>query len=165
MNSSHRDGSLYQYNPLPSEMSIRLLELYPGHASDNIECTLHQTGLENTPSYEALSYAWGDPTYKTSVLCDNKIIMVTENLRDALLRLRLKDRSRIIWADAICINQDDDMEKGPQVKLMATTYGNATRVCVWLGCPTAQMLPAFGLIREIVSHANLTGARRSLSNS
>ncbi|CZR61467.1 uncharacterized protein PAC_11363 [Phialocephala subalpina] len=154
-------GSFYQYSPLPSEKFIRLLELYPGHASDNIDCTLRQTKLENTPKYETISYAWGDPANKVNVLCDGKIIMITRNLRDALLRLKLKDRSRIVWADAICINQNDDVEKGSQVKLMKTIYGNATRVCVWLGCTTAQMQPAFKLIDEMVSHASPTSAGTS----
>jgi hypothetical protein len=151
----------YQYSPLPSEKFIRLLEVYPGRVSDNIDCTLHQTELENAPKYEAISYAWGDPTNKVNVLCDGKIITVTQNLRDALLRLKLKDRSKIIWADAICISQDDDGEKGSQVKLMGRIYGNATRVCVWLGCTTAQMQPAFELIDKMVSHSSPTSNRTS----
>ena len=161
MTDSYGDCSLYQYSPLPSEECIRILELYPGHANDNIDCTLRQTELENAPKYEAISYAWGDPANKVNVLCDGKIIMITQNLKDALLRLKLKDRSRIVWADAICIDQNDDVEKGSQVKLMKRIYGNATRVCVWLGCTTTQMQPAFELIDRIVSHASPTRIRTS----
>ena len=162
MTDSYRGCSFYQYSPLPSEKFIRLLELHPGHANDNIDCTLRQTELENAPKYEAISYAWGNPAKKIDVLCDGKIIMVTQNLKDALLRFKLKDRSRVVWADAICINQNDDVEKGSQVKLMKRIYGNATRVCVWLGCTTAQMQPAFELIDEIVSHASTTSTSTSL---
>jgi hypothetical protein len=111
--------------------------------------------------YEAVSYAWGDPANKIDVLCDGKIIMVTQNLKDALLRFKLKDRSRVVWVDAVCINQNDDVEKGSQVKLMERIYRNATRVCVWPGCTTAQMQPAFELIDEIVNHAGPTSARTS----
>jgi hypothetical protein len=70
----------------------------------------------------------GDPANKILVLCEGKIIMVTQNLGDGLLRIRLKDGSRIVWADAIRINQNqnDDMEKRSQASLMETTYENAT---------------------------------------
>lgn len=151
----------YQYRPLPSERFIRLLELYPGHTNDNIKCSLRETTLEDAPNYEAISYAWGDPINKVNVLCDKKIILVTLNLKNALHQLKLKDRSRILWADAICINQCDDLEKGSQVKLMARIYGKATRVCVWLECTIPQMLPAFELIAAIVSHKSATSTSMS----
>ena len=146
---------LYQYDTLPSNNFIRLLELHSGPAGENIKCTLHQVELDKASNYEAISYAWGDPTDQSSILCDNKIIIVTRNLNDALLRLKLNDRSRFLWADAICINQSDDIEKGSQVQQMARIYGNATTVCVWLGYATAQMQPAFELIDDIVSQGRL----------
>jgi hypothetical protein len=39
-----------------------------------------------------------------------------------------------LWADALCINQADDQEKGHQVKRMGEVYANAKCVLVWLGC-------------------------------
>lgn len=74
--------------------------------NDAVNCTLHQVDFENAPKYEAISYPWGDPANKADVLCDGKVITVTQNLKNALLRLRLKDKSRFLWADAICINQN-----------------------------------------------------------
>ncbi|KIN03036.1 hypothetical protein OIDMADRAFT_144134 [Oidiodendron maius Zn] len=44
---------------------------------------------------------------------------------------------------------------------MARIYGSATRVCVWLGCTTAQMQPAFELIDAIVSRASSTVTNRA----
>ncbi|KAH7310337.1 heterokaryon incompatibility protein-domain-containing protein [Rhexocercosporidium sp. MPI-PUGE-AT-0058] len=153
--------SCYQYKSLPSENCIRLLELYPGQADDTLDCTLRQAELENAPKYEAISYAWGDPTNKVDVLCDGKIITATQNLKDALVRFKLKDRSRFVWADAICINQNDDVEKGSQVKLMNRIYANATRVCAWLGWATVQMQPAFEFIDEIEFHSSPTSTRQA----
>ncbi|KAL2068220.1 hypothetical protein VTL71DRAFT_16318 [Oculimacula yallundae] len=152
---AHAVGS-YQYSSLPAEKFIRLLEICPGQANDTVHCTLCQVELENAPKYEAISYAWGNPASRIDVLCDGKIITVTQNLKDALLRLRLKDKSRIVWADAICINQSDEVEKGSQVKLMNGIYAKATRVCAWLGCTTIQMEPAFELIHDMVIYANST---------
>lgn len=40
---------------------------------------------------------------------------------------------RIIWIDAICINQEDRAEKGHQVQSMAKIFAKANCVIVWLG--------------------------------
>ncbi|RMJ04826.1 hypothetical protein CDV36_014510 [Fusarium kuroshium] len=49
----------------------------------------------------------------------------------ALKCLRNCSLDRIIWVDAICINQDDAEERGRQVQSMAKIYANASRVVVW----------------------------------
>ncbi|KAI0017670.1 heterokaryon incompatibility protein-domain-containing protein [Xylariomycetidae sp. FL0641] len=38
-----------------------------------------------------------------------------------------------LWADALCINQDDFAERGAQVLLMREIYSSATAVVSWLG--------------------------------
>jgi hypothetical protein len=49
--------------------------------------------------------------------------------------LRLQDHlcSRVIWIDAICIDQANEKEKENQIPLMAEIYAKARRVVVWLG--------------------------------
>jgi len=161
MANSDKGSSLYQYSPLLSETSIRLLELRPREGNDSLECALHETELENAPKYEAISYVWGDPANRVNILCDGKTIGITQNLYDVLLRLRFEDRSRIVWADAICINQNDNAEKGSQVKEMKKVYANATRVCIWLGRTTVEMEPAFSLISDMIRCADPTRNRTS----
>jgi hypothetical protein len=39
----------------------------------------------------------------------------------------------IILVDAICINQEDNDEKGQQVSLMSEMYSEAVTVVIWLG--------------------------------
>lgn len=132
--------STYRYTPWPAN-SIRLLRLQPHsdeHAS--IQCQLFEYPLvdsgKGTHLYEALSYVWGSEEKHRCVSTTEGDIYITENLHAALLRLRDRSLERIIWADAICINQDDFEERIRQVKMMAKIYAGASRVVVWLEAAT-----------------------------
>ncbi|KAF2812997.1 uncharacterized protein BDZ99DRAFT_437772 [Mytilinidion resinicola] len=50
----------YQYAPLPSATSIRLLELSPSDDS-KVSCSLRAFELRDAPPFDALSYTWGNP--------------------------------------------------------------------------------------------------------
>jgi hypothetical protein len=80
-----------------------------------------------------LSYVWGDPEETLPILINNRRFNITLNLHAALLRLRDRDIARIIWVDAVCINQADEQEKQHQIQSIAKIYGKASRVIVWLG--------------------------------
>ncbi|KAI1773872.1 heterokaryon incompatibility protein-domain-containing protein [Hypoxylon cercidicola] len=54
-------------------------------------------------------------------------------MKNILRCLRYADKPRIIWIDALCINQNDDVEKGPQVARMGDIYPSAHRISIWLG--------------------------------
>lgn len=58
---------------------------------------------------------------------------MTVNLEAALKRLRYPDRDRHLWVDALCINQEDDVEKTHQVNLMQDIYSNSKEGLLWLG--------------------------------
>jgi len=58
---------------------------------------------------------------------------ITKNLYAALKHLRLPDRERILWVDALCIDQTESTERTHQVRLMASIYGQASTVLIWLG--------------------------------
>ena len=62
--------------------------------------------------YEAISYVWGSNKRDQPILIDGKTLLITANLLDALGQVRLPDRPRVLWTDCICINQDNDLEKG-----------------------------------------------------
>jgi hypothetical protein len=87
--------------------------------------------------YEALSYTWatenGECKRSSHIKCDGTKLFVTKNCRLALRYLRKEDASRLLWVDAICINQKDDKERGHQVGMMRDVYSKATEVLVWLG--------------------------------
>jgi Heterokaryon incompatibility protein (HET) len=78
-------------------------------------------------------YAWGGSDKPLFISIKEHKLPVTVNLHTALSRLRDRSLTRIIWIDAVCINQDDPKERGDQVRLMAKIYSKANHVIVWLG--------------------------------
>lgn len=112
---------------------IRVLLLLPGSFDDPIECRLLVQSIEARPQYDALSYQWGDPTDVRNITLDNDhAFPITVSLDNALRHLRLKTEIRRLWADAICINQNDRNERGNQVSIMKEIYSRARSVQVWL---------------------------------
>ncbi|KAH8655287.1 heterokaryon incompatibility protein-domain-containing protein [Xylariales sp. PMI_506] len=112
---------------------IRIIRLLRGYYEDPVKCELWTAHLDEGPEYEALSYAWGDPSQRCPILLDGAVFQVTTNLEAALRRIRDPAADRNIWVDALCINQADDVEKSHQVNLMKFIYPAATRGLVWLG--------------------------------
>jgi hypothetical protein len=129
----------YPYSPLPPDNdNIRLLRLLPNEdKAAPLHCELRNYSLQKlgprTHLYEALSYVWGDARETLPIYVDNNQFPVTVNLHAALSHLRDYSFERIIWVDAICINQKNLQEQGQQVQLMAMIYSKAHRVLVWLG--------------------------------
>lgn len=87
----------------------------------------------NSQSYEALSYTWGTNEKTHAIKVGNARIKITANLYQALYHLRHHDTARTLWADAICINQDNTRERNHQVKSMAQIFSSASEVLIWLG--------------------------------
>ncbi|KAI0151361.1 heterokaryon incompatibility protein-domain-containing protein [Pestalotiopsis sp. NC0098] len=153
---------------------IRLLTLTQAPDGDNVEpqirCDLEvaQLGdIESTPpEYFALSYTWGRPAEygkfkamtdekKFPVLCNGEYtIWVTENLLAFFRRIQQKTplKSKRLWIDAICINQDNNNEKAAQISLMTRIYSRAKTVLLWLGEDDEYTASGFGLIEELSSH-------------
>jgi hypothetical protein len=130
--------SQYFHFPLSSRGgSIRLLRLKPNmDKSADIHCELFEYPLQDCSGshlYEALSYVWGRSQKKLHIFIHGCSFDVTDNLYEALLELRNHTLERVVWVDAICINQMAQREKEHQIKIMARIYGQAARVIVWLG--------------------------------
>jgi hypothetical protein len=128
----------YSHIQLSQSTAIRLLRLLPSEKdSDSLQGELSEFSLRksqrSTLPYEALSYCWGNDEKPNSISIGNKNLRITQNLHGALQQLRYPDYPRILWIDAICINQDDNEEKQGQIPLMAEIYARAHRVLVWLG--------------------------------
>ncbi|KAJ8130704.1 hypothetical protein O1611_g2922 [Lasiodiplodia mahajangana] len=125
----------FRYPPLPSQGYIRLLYLHPSDTGSlRLEGCLRVQELDSECAYEAVSYSWGDyPELTRPLFLNGQVLPITENLYEALMVYRCRDRLRALWVDAVCINQADVAEKSQQVAAMADIYGKAKTVQVWLG--------------------------------
>ena len=83
--------------------------------------------------YEAVSYFWGTTKLKERMLLDGRDFNAPYSAVEALTYLRQSRGLRVLWIDALCINQTDDTEKGFQVAMMNDIYANAVCTLVWLG--------------------------------
>lgn len=128
---------LYETLPVSSETRrIRVLDLHSAPTHDSpLYGTLRLVALQDCPRFAALSYVWGlrSPSEDEIIICNDCAIRITKNCRDALSTLRSRFGSLSIWVDAICINQEDDIDKGSQIPLMEEIYTWAYAVYVWLG--------------------------------
>lgn len=84
-------------------------------------------------AYEALSYVWGSAELNHEVFVVGRRLRITTNLHVALVQLRSQVSDRIIWIDAVCIDQNNLKERGHQVQQMSKIYREAERVLFWLG--------------------------------
>lgn len=121
---------------------IRLLEIIDDNDNGNVSCKLHTVTLDSSSHFAALSYVWGDWNAMTEITVNGRSISITKNLAGALKHARKywkyefpdKDSASFrIWADAICINQSDSLERSQQVTLMPQIYSKAKLVLGWLG--------------------------------
>ncbi|KAH8814954.1 heterokaryon incompatibility protein-domain-containing protein [Xylogone sp. PMI_703] len=127
-------ASKYEYTPLEKDSHvIRLITILPGAFGDELHCNCLNTKLEDAPVYECLSYAWGLPNFSSSILIDGHTLPITPNLEEALRHLRYPYEKRVMWIDAICINQAANEERSSQVQIMGEIYSRARQTIVWIG--------------------------------
>jgi len=130
------DMSSSIYSPLQFPDEIRLLILQPSRSGVDSPPTwqMKHARLSENPQYEALSYVWDQ------VPCEEQRSIASEeglatNLSRALKHLRRVDEpdGRVLWIDALCVNQNDIAERNHQVTQMGEIYSHAESVIVWLG--------------------------------
>ena len=141
----------FYYDPIVGDDTIRVIEIRPGSSIDLVFCRLKTVRLSENPRYEALSYCWGDPIFNQQIQCNERGLAITTNLYVALKQLRYPTEPRILWADAICINQHNITERNQQVRLMRHVYERAERVVVWLGAETQFTYLGMPLIPKLVA--------------
>jgi hypothetical protein len=131
--------ALYLRHRILEHGETRVIFLEPAETLEApVVCDLKCISLEtNETQYEAVSYTWGAPDYGTALPSQSITFcglptFVAGNLFDALRRLRLPNSPRELWVDALCINQQDPLERSAQVSIMGQIYAKAHGVLVWL---------------------------------
>lgn len=128
---------LFQHRRFDLERpGLRLMRLVAGGAKSDLECHIFQAYMDthkaNIP-YKALSYVWGSDKLSHRLTANGQVLYITSMLYDALWCLRHPREDRILWVDAICIDQSNVRERGHQVRQMSQIYTGAERVIFWLG--------------------------------
>lgn len=119
------------------------------------------------PSYEALSYPWGSAQDKEAIIVEgnteSSVLSVTHNLAEALRHFRYSDQPRVMWIDAICIDQNNIDERNVQVKRMGDIYALANRVVAWLGPSSSSSGLAMATLEYIGKQIQITQNRFYIS--
>ncbi|KAK4158727.1 HET-domain-containing protein [Cladorrhinum sp. PSN259] len=125
---------------------------------------------EFEPRYEALSYTWGDAGVSEFAAIEGaadgggvRRLGIRQNLASALRHLRQPTDPRVLWIDAICINQDDIPERNQQVKRMMEIYTLARRVIAWLGNGDESSERALEALRHVGSQLRSTKSGRVIA--
>lgn len=124
------------YTRLHPHEKTRIFVLEPGKDDDELKGRLEHISSLETYSYQAVSYAWGPPEEEDkagTLFCGGLKLKISSTVRDVLRKIRSADKTCAVWIDQICINQDDEVEKGYQVKFMREIFAHAGQVIVWLG--------------------------------
>lgn len=154
-------GSAYSSFQLPTKTSIRLLKIATSK-DKGTRYSFEVVDLRDEPKFDALSYSWGPYNERAKengmtnerrfpIQCNGRQLLVTQNLRDYL---RQRDKPGRIWIDAVCINQEDIIERGQQVAAMGQIYRSARKVIVWLGADDGDVKDAIGLLRSLANASN-----------
>jgi len=124
-----------------------------------------QKSITFEPKFEAISYTWGSNADPQMVYVldqdqtnqEEQQLEITANLASALMDLRYTDRSRALWVDAICINQQDLTERNEQVLRMKDLYKQADRVVVWLRPTSTSSALALSTVEHIGKQVEFAG--------
>ena len=128
-----RSAAPFEYERLDQQASeVRLLRILPARWGAQVEARLEVHSVASMPAFEAISYRWRTGS-KVPILLNGGGFMVSQAVYSMLQGLRHDLESRLVWIDAICINQEDISERQWQVLLMGDIYSSALRVVCWLG--------------------------------
>lgn len=124
---------LYHRSLVGTDNEFRILRIKGGREG-SLCCDLSYHELSDDVKYEAMSYCWGTQDANCAISSGQLAgVKISEHLLRALERLRLPNSDRLIWIDALCVNQNDKQERTHQLNLIPRIYENAFRTIIWIG--------------------------------
>ncbi|GKT51448.1 heterokaryon incompatibility protein 6, OR allele [Colletotrichum spaethianum] len=125
----------FEYQKLDEEVdSTRFIQIESAESEiAPLVCSLTNIPFGELPKFEALSYMWGDEKDQITIKLNDGLFNIRRNLFDALVYLRGRQKTRLLWVDALCIDQHNLKERTKQVQNMRHIYFRAESVIVWLG--------------------------------
>ena len=153
----------FKYAPIDSrKATIRLLRIKSANfRKDVVECEILDMCLDDHPVFDALSYFWGPPDFDYQIICNGTLKSITRTLNSALKRFRqdtYRGERPLLWADALCINQEDKSELNAQLKFMHRIYSEAAVVDVDLGEANVSWYPGYNLLTKLSFIAESLGS-------
>lgn len=134
--SNQSPAPAFEWTPLDkARKEIRILELAQGAGSEPLSGQLHHAFLDlpEKPYYEAISYVWGGPARDMSIVVNNALVAIPASADSALRCMRFPNDSRRLWIDCVCIDQNNELEKGHQVGIMSEIFTFSQGTLAYLG--------------------------------
>jgi hypothetical protein len=164
------------YRPLDKKRKeIRLLTVKAGFGFQQVKCEFKKAYLasnELKPSYETISYCWGDPSVTSILTLNGRKIKVPATAKTAIECMRLVHADRLLWIDAVCINQvspstksckepvgwptgsqQDRQERSHQVSFMDEIYSNNTGNLIYLGKGSKYIRQGIHVVEHVLRSA------------
>ncbi|KAK1991553.1 hypothetical protein LX36DRAFT_557580, partial [Colletotrichum falcatum] len=112
---------------------IRLFVLQPGDPESEVQGDFAVVDIGDETNYNCVvSYDWGDPLDTTDTVVGGERFVVTTSLFLALRRIRSPQEPVALWADALCVDQQDNEERRLQVNMVFTIYRDCSGSFIWL---------------------------------
>jgi hypothetical protein len=161
-----KDHARFTYSPLTdAKTNIRLINIATDPTkppqTERLRISVLTRLLDHLPAYHAISYAWGKPSEAeeiTVVIDDGEEYMtVGKNCANVLRQVAHFETAKYYWVDAICINQNDENEKGAQISMMGRIFSGAENVLACIGMPPVDgQFPTY-LLRKFDDYLRTNG--------
>lgn len=135
--------------------------------SDPVHIDLETYRHSHSPDYETASYVWGgeasDSTPRRPIFINKywDAFLQTDNCYELLRFARPRRGVRWLWVDAVCINQENLLERAAQVAMMHRIYSECLRCLVYLGPDMVQwhgnQLPGRQGFHELIKECDQIG--------
>lgn len=146
----------FEHEPLDLTQAgnVRLTRLLSTSDGHSIRCSMECNMSIDDTDYSAVSYEWGDPAApRHDILINGGLFSIHQNLYSFLHSLVAQGcTEQLLWIDALCIDQQNRLEKNHQVAQMGQIYRNATNVFSWLGPAADESDQLFDFIENLQIH-------------